>query len=367
MKDPTEQPRFVEISLNSPALRQILLDADFESEGRNWLALPREVIAVSSSDKRVVLALHPREGRPKRSKNFAFWLQAVRAPSLTASATPGLAVLFLGLALGWQANYLLFAMAILGALFLQIAINIWNDVYDHLRLIDLPGTLGGSGILQEGTLNARQLNSISWACLVIGAAFGLPVLFLQPALMSVIGGVAVLGVLGYSGPPLNLKYRALGDVNVFLLCGPLLTLGFSIAAFSRVSLDIYLLGAYFGLAAVGILHSNNLQDISVDGQRGARTLASLLGFRRAKHLLWVVYVLAWTSLALASFVGTLPWLALLPTVLAMPLAFALCRAALSASGPESGRLAGIRIKTAQLHLVMGLLLCAGLILSRALG
>jgi 1,4-dihydroxy-2-naphthoate polyprenyltransferase len=366
MSDSIQQPRFIEMSLSNPALREILLDANFESEGRQWLALPREVIDVSSTDKRVVLALHAREDRPKRPKNFGFWLQTVRAPSLTASATPGLAVLFFGLALGWEANFALFSMAILGALFLQIAINIWNDVYDHLRLIDLPGTAGGSGILLEGTLSARQLNKLSWVCLIIGVALGLPVLVMQPALMTVIGGVAVLGVLGYSGPPLNLKYRALGDINVFLLCGPLLTAGFSIAAFSRVSSDILLIGAYFGLAAVGILHSNNLQDIPVDGKRGARTLASLLGFRQARHLLWIVYVLAWLSLLASSLHGAMPLLALLPTVLAIPLAFAHSRAALSASGPESGRLAGIRIKTAQLHLVMGLLLCAGLILSRAL-
>lgn len=366
MNESKQQHRFVEISLSNPALRDILLDASYESEGRKWLALPREVIDISSTDKRVVLALHAREDRPVRPKNLGFWLQTVRAPSLTASATPGLAVLFFGLALGWEANFVLFGMALAGAVFLQIAINIWNDVYDHLRLIDLPGTLGGSGILLEGTLNARQLNTISWTCLVVGAALGLPVLILEPTLMTLIGAVAVLGVLGYSGPPLNLKYRALGDVNVFLLCGPVLTAGFSIAAFSRVSSDILLLGAYFGLAAVGILHSNNLQDIPVDGKRGARTLASLLGFRRARHLLWIVYVLAWASLLVASLHGAVPMMALLPTLFAMPIAFLLSRAALSASGPESGRLAGIRIKTAQLHLLMGLLLCAGLILSRFL-
>jgi 1,4-dihydroxy-2-naphthoate octaprenyltransferase len=366
MSDSHQQPRFVEISLSNPDLRQILLDASYENEGRKWLALPREVIEVSKTDRRVVLALHSREDRPTRPKNLGFWLQTVRAPSLTTSATPGLAVLFFGLALGWQANFVLLGMALLGAVFLQIAINVWNDVYDHLRLIDLPGTLGGSGILLDGTLSARQLNLVAWVCLVIGAALGVPVLVLEPALMTLIGGAAVLGVLGYSGPPLNLKYRALGDINVFLLCGPLLTAGFSIATFSRVSSDMLLLGAYFGLAAVGILHSNNLQDIPVDAKRGARTLASLLGFRRARHLLWVVYVFAWVSLVVASLHGALPMIALLPTLLATPLAFLLSRAALSASGPESGRLAGIRIKTAQLHLVMGLLLCAGLILSRAL-
>jgi len=368
MSNPSSpQPKFVEVSFQDPSLRNILLDAAYESEGKNWLALPREVVGASAHEKRVVLALHSREAITPRKRNLGFWLQTIRAPSLTASATPGLAILFLGQALSWNADFGLFALALAGVLFLQIAINIWNDVYDHLRLIDLPGTLGGSGILMEGSLSARQLNRIAWICLALGVGAGLPVLWSHPSVIFLIGGVAVLGVLGYSGPPLNLKYRALGDLNVFLLCGPLLTAGFSMATFARVSPEVFLLGAYFGFAAVGILHSNNLQDIPVDAKSGARTLASLLGFARSRHFLWILYVLAWATLAAAASLAKLPWIAFFATLVAWPPTALLVRSALRASGPESGHLAGIRLKTAQLHLLMGLSLCAGLIALRFAG
>ena len=51
----------------------------------------------------------------------------------------------------------------------------------------------------------------------------------EPALLGVVA-IAALGAWGYSSGP-GLKYRALGDLAVVLLCGPVLTVGFALAAF----------------------------------------------------------------------------------------------------------------------------------------
>jgi 1,4-dihydroxy-2-naphthoate octaprenyltransferase len=354
---------FEELNVSSPEVKELLWSSRLQRDGSEWIALPRslryEEDASGKSCEKLTVELIPRDQFKTFPKGLAFWMQTVRAVSLTATVTPGIAVLLMGLAKGLEAQYLYFILAVVGALLLQVAINIWNDVYDHLKLIDLPGTLGGSGVLQTGAMSARDLNRIAWVSFVLGVCAGIPVLLAYPILMAFIGGLAVLGVLGYSGPILNLKYRAMGDVSVFLLCGPLLTLGFSLSAFGRSDAAVLLLGAYFGFAAMAILHSNNLQDIFVDQKRGARTLATELGFVRARHGLWILYTLAWLSLAGVWALGSVTWIAVLVSLVALPLAKSLSETCLKASGPESGLLSGIRIKTAQLHLLMGLLLCVG--------
>jgi len=357
---------FREIDLDSSLARDVLWHSQASFEGCSYLVLPRLIRSGAvQGDKLVVELFEPIQFKyPK--KDFAFWMQTVRAVSLTATLTPGLAVLLMGLALGWPLNYGFFFLALLGVLCLQVAINVWNDVYDHMRLIDLPGTLGGSGIIQGGALNAKQLNLFAWSAFVVGVLSGVPILLVNPWFVLAIGVVAALGVLGYSGPILNLKYRALGDATVFLLCGPLLTAGFSLASFGVFNSQILWLGGYFGFAAMGILHSNNLQDILVDRARGARTLANALGFVRARYGMWFLYCSSWISLGMVFLIGSTSWIPFFATFLALPIAFKISRNAVMASGPESGLLGGIRIKTAQLHLLMGVLLCLGFLIQWAL-
>ncbi len=361
-------PRFHEISIQDPRLKSILYQGYLkDDQGHELLALPREIVQAGGMDARLILELRDKSSVRSGARGIAFWLQTLRAISLTATATPGLAVLLYGLLQEWYLDAGHFVLALLGALLFQVAINLWNDIYDHLRLIDLPGTGGGSGILHQGALSAATLNRIAWGSFVVGGACGLPVLLAHPQLMALVALGAVVGTLGYSGPPFNFKYKALGDLTVFLLCGPLLTTGFALAAFDRVDSGTQLLGAFFGMAAVGILHSNNVQDIPVDTRRGARTLASLVGFMKARHGLWLVYGFCAMCLIGLFVAQKISWATLLVPALALPLLVPICLNSSRASGPDSALLGGIRIKTAQAHLILGLLVCVGLIVDRWLG
>lgn len=353
---------FKEVLNGSSEAKNILWNSQLNIEGKLWKALPRSTRRDLLGEEKILFVLSDPTIEKIPSQSIRFWLETIRAISLTATATPGFAVLLWGQLLGWEINIVFFVMALMGALFMQIAINLWNDVYDHLKLIDLPGTLGGGGAIQKGVLSAREVNRWAWLFFTLGALLGLPILWVHPLLMGVIAIIAVIGVLGYSGPILNLKYRALGDINVFLLCGPALTAGFSLASFGKWDESILWIGAYFGFAAMAILHSNNLQDILVDRLRGAKTLASLLGFVQARHGLWVLYLLGYLSLGVLALNNTLFLIPMSVTLLGLPIAVSLSIKGIKASGPESGYLSGIRIKTAQFHLLLGVLLCLGLII-----
>ena len=292
------------------------------------------------------------------------WLRAIRAPSLTATLMPSVATALLGTLLGWAIAPLTALLAGLGVLLVQVGVNLLNDVEDDNRGIDLPGRLGGSGVLQDGSLAPRALARVAWAAFALGALCGLPALLREPALLGVVA-VAALGAWGYSSGP-GLKYRALGDLAVVLLCGPVLTVGFALAAFGQASWLVAVMGLAFGLAAVGILHVNNLQDMAIDAAAGARTIAQHLGAAGSRGYLVVVYALAIIAWPMAVIVSGLPWLAaLVPLVAVVPIAALVTRLvrASRADRLTDPAFALARVDAAKAHLALGALVSAGLALA----
>ncbi len=318
-------------------------------DGRELAARPVRV----RSDGKVELELF----EPMRRGGAGAWIAAVRPPSLTATFTPVLATYLYGLGLGWAIDVPVAVMALVGVLALQVAVNLLNDVEDHRRLIDLPGTLGGAGLIQGGALSARSVRRAAIGAALLGLALGVPAFLRDPAAFAVIGALAVIGGLGYSSGP-GLKYRALGDLSVIALCGPVLTAGASLAAFGRVDAFTLVMGAALGFAAVGLLHVNNFQDGAADRARGVRTLALALGDGGSRAYLIAVYALAFATWAVAASLSALPlWLAPLPALAAIP-AVGLVRRLLAA--PDPAAFVPARMQAAATHLVFGVLICLAL-------
>lgn len=252
--------------------------------------------------------------RTKLARGFV----AIRAISLTATFMPGLAVLLWIWTQGQAMNVPVALGALLGVMFLQIAVNLLNDVEDYLKLIDLPGSLGGSGVIQQGWFTANEMQKAALLAMGLGCLLGLPALFAEPTLILMCGVAAVVGVIGYSGKPLRLKYRALGDVAVWLLCGPVLAIGISAAATGLIIEGVVLIGLFFGFAATAILNANNLNDIRTDRARGSITLAGSLGFDLARHWQSLYYICVFISLFALIINYQSHWLIALPMVALIP-------------------------------------------------
>ncbi|MBC7398190.1 MAG: prenyltransferase [Bdellovibrionales bacterium] len=290
---------------------------------------------------------------PSRGKKL---FTSIRAFSLTACLSPALVCGLMGTYLeGWQIESRSFVLSLLALIFLQIAVNLFNDVEDHLNGVDLPGDIGGSGVIQKGWLSASTLAKLGYACLVVALALGIPSLVAHWQVLTPVALIALVGTLGYSGFGFRFKYRAMGDFVVFFLCGPLLMTGLSVAAFGKTSTGILIAGVVFGLASVGILHANNLNDLEVDQSRGARTLANQIGFKASKKYLFWIYLSAAFILAFAAALHWLPvWFALGPFLLVWPVT-QLLKKVKQASGPLSPSIAAIRFDAAKIHLSLGII------------
>lgn len=350
------------LPLHSPALERALWDGSLPRAevpslaGAAGASVPLRALAVTAEGE-VELAVGPVPGRPSDGK---VWFEAIRAISLTATATPCIAAVLAVLGLGLPVSWPVVALALLGALLMQVSVNLENDVEDYRRLIDLPGTLGGSGVLHKGWLSARGVERVARLSLLAGVALGIPTVMRAPGPMAVVAILALVGTAGYSGRPFGFKYKALGDLAVILLCGPVLTLGMGIAATGTLVEALVPLGMAFGLLAVGILHANNLQDIGLDGSRGARTVASLLGEGSSKAYLVLLY-----AAGIAGWVATALWLslpvlaAIIPVVALIPTGKLLSKV-LRAPTMQAPELALVRIEAAQLHLAWGVLFIVAL-------
>src|SRR5258706_9923981 len=93
---------------------------------------------VAEQSSRAMADAHVIQGAgPARDSAFRIWLQAVRAPSLSASVMPVLLGTILAARDGFFAP-LRFLLALLGAMAIQAGTNLINDYYDHQKGADSP-------------------------------------------------------------------------------------------------------------------------------------------------------------------------------------------------------------------------------------
>jgi 1,4-dihydroxy-2-naphthoate octaprenyltransferase len=176
----------------------------------------------------------------------------------------------------------------------------------------------------------------------------------------------VLGLVAgyaYTAPPFQYKYKAVGLPMVFLIMGPIMTVGSYYAVSGQADLKSVVLSVPVGLLIAAVVHGNDWRDIGDDSRAGIVTASILFG-REWAHYAYIALVLgAYVSLALAVAARLLPPTTAL-AVLSVPFLAQVVRSAeLGASG-QARAIAMIDVETARLHFAFGSLLVAGLLLAQ---
>ena len=123
-------------------------------------------------------------------------------------------------------------LAVLGlALFcMEVAKNAWGDVFDYRLGNDLAvapedrtNFSGGKRVLVDALLTRRQTWAIAIVFAGLGVALGAVIVFLREPAVFWIGAVGLVLGWSYHGPPLKLAYRGLGELDVVLCYGPVLS------------------------------------------------------------------------------------------------------------------------------------------------
>jgi 1,4-dihydroxy-2-naphthoate octaprenyltransferase len=289
------------------------------------------------------------------------WWRALRAYSFPASIAPCIVGGAYALAAHERLSWAYLPLVLVAGVAIHVATNLVNDAGDFARGVDSAGAQGGSGVLTSGWLSGAQVWRGALVALAVAAAFGAPLCAVRGWPLAAIGIAGALGGYAYTGPPLSLKYQALGEVLVFLMMGTLMVVGSTYALCGVFPRGVWLASAPVGFLVAAILAANNQRDRDDDARHGIRTLAILLGPRGAQVVTLALVAGAYLSPPALLAAGLVRWPALLP-VLTVPLAWPVVRALVQADGSRPMQ-PGTVERVAALHLAFGLAYAIGLGLS----
>lgn len=289
--------------------------------------------------------------------NLRVWAMAARPKTLPAAAAPVLAAT--GLAIGDGVFRPVPALAaLLAALLLQIGANLANDVFDFQRGADTEERLGPARVTAEGLLTPGQVQAGMWAVFALAALLGVYLTAVAGWPVLLIGVLAILAAIGYTGGPFPLGYYGLGDLFVFLFFGLAAVGGTYFVQAGTFSPRAVWASIPMGLLTVAILVVNNLRDIDTDRAAGKHTLAVRLGKTGTRREYVACLLVAFLSPVLMWFLD-IAGPAVLLTWLSLPMAIQMLRGVYSLQGRALNKmLAG----TGRLELVYGLLLGLGFII-----
>lgn len=294
---------------------------------------------------------------------FVRWIQALRLPYLSFSLFPLLLVFCAYFK--WNKDFLFGTTTLLfGSItLLHLGCNLWGDYEDHLRGIDSLDHDGGSGVIQKLWIPAVHMRNAAALLFCSGFLLGL-VLFTQipynPAGKQIlwIGLGSALAIASFSGWPFHYKYFGLGEPIMFVLSGPVVSMGASLvffkdsnyfAWFSVVSLP-------FSFLATLRLHAGNMQRIPFDKMANSITIAKILGFTYSKFAYGFLLLSPFLCVALFAALQILP-LASCSTFLLLPLLWLPFKKLIEAKGPLDPSCQFLRKDAAILHIVFGLVYC----------
>ncbi len=216
------------------------------------------------------------------------WIQAARLRTLPLS----LSGIIMGGGLAYSKGFFdpfIFGLALLTTILFQVLSNFANDLGDAQKGTDIERE-GEARMVQSGQISEKQMkNGIIFTAILsfISAISLLSYAFLPNHKNSffIFLGLTVLSVLAALLYTLGKKpygYFALGDLFVFLFFGLLGVLGTEFLFTKAFDTWSLLPASAIGCFSVAVLNLNNMRDRENDKANGKRTMAVILGPKKAK-------------------------------------------------------------------------------------
>ena len=208
-----------------------------------------------------------------------------------------------------DANWLYFALALVGLWLAHASNNLTNDYFDLVNGVDTasaPRALYAPHPVLAGWLSRSQLMLAIVVLNLIGAAI-MGLLFLVRGWPVVAFAVAGLFIsVFYVAPPLRLKHHGLGEPGVFIVWGPLMVCGTYYVTAGELPPSIWLASIPYAILVTTVLFGKHIDKIPYDSARNVRTLPVILGEHHALLLneaLMVLFYVVTVGLVLGGVFG----------------------------------------------------------------
>ena len=285
------------------------------------------------------------------------WWTAIRSRTLGLAVTPVL----LGTSLAWTDGVALHWPALLAALacalLIQIGTNLHNDVVDFERGNDRPDRVGPLRVTAAGWVSPSTMHRATAWTFGVAALLGVYLVYLGGLPILLAGVASLLAGWAYSGGPRPVSHTPLGEVFVLVFFGWVAVTGSYWLQSAQWSIDAWLSGTVLGLPAAAVLLVNNYRDLEDDLRSGRQTLVALVGRAGAQVAYAIMLLLPFAVVLLLAAQGRfgvlLAWLAL-------PHSLQLSRQL--RQGNSGQALNVLLAATARTSLILGLLMCVGVLL-----
>lgn len=245
------------------------------------------------------------------------WIQAARLRTLPLSVS--------GIIVGSACAYpffhanpnfiVIFSLAILTTLLLQVLSNFANDYGDGVKGTDNENRIGPQRAVQSGILTAEQMKkgmvvtavfSLISALLLIYISFGQENFFTS-IFFFVLGISCVVAAIKYTVGKGAYGYRGLGDLFVFIFFGLVSVLGSFYLYGQWFDLWVILPAVAIGNLSIAVLNINNMRDLDADKLVGKNTLAVKLGREAAKQYHYSIVLFALLALIVYGVYANMVW------------------------------------------------------------
>ena len=214
------------------------------------------------------------------------WVLASRPKTLPAAIVP----VWSGCLLAWHLtgnfDLRLAVVTVLGAICIQIAINFFNDVIDAEKGADTSARIGPQRATSGGFLSPRAVYAGAVIMLLLAVVCGFLLYQIRGWAILAIGIPSLYLSYGYTGGPMPLAYRGLGEVFVILFFGLVAVMGTLFVQTGAWPWQGLILGLQIGLLSAVLIAVNNYRDLEEDRVSNKRTLVVRWGRRPVVFLIY---------------------------------------------------------------------------------
>lgn len=202
----------------------------------------------------------------------------------------------------WDMRLAIFTL--MGAVFIQIGTNFFNDAIDADKGADTDARLGPVRATASGRLSRRAVYFSALVSLLLASVCGYFLIEARGWPILVIGVASLYFSYGYTGGPLPLAYKGLGEVFVILFFGLVAVNGTVFVQTGEWYCEVLYMAVAIGCLSAVLISVNNLRDVDEDRGNGKNTLAVKWGRRAAINL---VRIITATPYVIAMLMHDLSW------------------------------------------------------------
>ena len=218
------------------------------------------------------------------------WFQGARPKTLGAAVAPVL----VGSSIAYYEksfSLIIFLLALVVSVSIQIAVNYANDYSDGIKGTD-DHRVGPIRLVGQKLASPQSVKTTAILFFFVAALSGLFITILSKQWWFLLLGLsAFIAAWTYTGGPKPYGYAGLGEVFVFIYFGLVAVIGTTYAQTLYIKPYFFLYAISIGLFASAILVANNLRDREKDKQNNKNTLAVKLGDQKTRSLYVLFMVL----------------------------------------------------------------------------